>query len=205
MIERIAINLLPAEYRVHKKTLRLHREVVYPLLGVGLGWCGLMAWDFTLDNSINQVKNDLGTTEQSIRANKPIKDEIIRLKDSKNVVQGKIIALEQISVEKAKWVRLMEVLCQRLPDYTWINSCDEKDSSLIIEGSTFSFPEVANFMSRLSESPYIKSVDLSGIEERGVSKIFWFSLSCRLNAKPVIKDAAPALPAMAAAKKGGER
>ena len=59
-------------------------------------------------------------------------------------------------------------------------------------------------MSRLSESAYIRSVDLSGIEEKE-SKIFSFSLSCRLNAKPVIKDAAPDNAAMAEAKKGDER
>jgi Tfp pilus assembly protein PilN len=204
MIERIAINLLPAEYRVHKKTLQLRREVVYPILGVGIAWCGLVAWDFKIDTTINEVRNDIAATDRTIQTNKPIKDEIVRLKDGKNVIQGKIIALEQISVEKAKWVRLMEVLCQRLPEYTWINSCEEKDSSLFIEGSTFSFPEVANFMSRLSESAYIRSVDLSGIEEKE-TKVFSFSLACRLNAKPVIKDAAPDNAAMAEAKKGDER
>ena len=204
MIERIAINLLPAEYRVHKKTLQLRREVVYPILGVGIAWCGLVAWDFKIDTTINEVRNDIAATDRTIQTNKPIKDEIVRLKDSKNVIQGKIIALEQISVEKAKWVRLMEVLCQRLPEYTWINSCEERDSSLFIEGSTFSFPEVANFMSRLSESAYIRSVDLSGIEEKE-AKIFSFSLACRLNAKPVIKDSAPDNAAMAEAKKGSER
>jgi Tfp pilus assembly protein PilN len=200
MIERIAINLLPAEYRIHKKTLHLHREIVYPLLVVGMVWSGLMIWNFKLDNSINEVKRDITVIEQSIRSNKPIKDEIERLRQSKIVVQGKIQALEQISVDKAKWVRLMEVLCQRLPNYTWINSCDEKDSSLIIEGSTFSFPEVANFMSRLSESPYIKTVDLSGIEERGPSKTFWFSISCRLNSKATIKNSVPLSSVMAESK-----
>jgi Tfp pilus assembly protein PilN len=190
MIERIAINLLPAEYRVHKKTLRF-------LLGVALLWSALMVWDFQLDTSINRVKNEIAATEQSIRANKPIKDEIVRLRESKNVVQGKIVALEQISVDKAKWVRLMEVLCQRLPEYTWINSCDEREGTLLIEGNTFSFPEVANFMSRLSESPYIQGVDLSGIEERGQAKTFWFSISCRLNTQPMVRDAAPAGPAVA--------
>jgi Tfp pilus assembly protein PilN len=129
--------------------------------------------------------------------NQPIKDEIVRLKESKNIIQGKIVALEQISVDRAKWVRLMEVLCQRLPDFTWIRSCEERDESLIIDGVTFSFPEVANFMSRLSESAYIKSVDLSGIEEKG-EKTFSFTITCRLNPKPVIKENESNQPALSA-------
>jgi Tfp pilus assembly protein PilN len=188
MIERIEINLLPAEYRDHKKAIHLQREVVYPALAVGILWIVCILWTFQLDSTIGQIKSKISHTENMIKLNKPIKDEIIRLKESKTVVQGKIVALEQISVDRAKWVRLMEVVCQRLPDYTWVESCEERDSSIILDGKTFSFPEVANFMSRLSESPYIRSVDLSGIEERGEANTFAFSLTCRLNSKPELKE-----------------
>jgi Tfp pilus assembly protein PilN len=194
MIERIEINLLPAEYRVHKKTLQLQREIVYPILGLGLIGFVLMLWTLKLDTSISQIKNDIAYTEKMIKTNKPIQDEIVRLKESKNIIHGKIQALEQITVDRGKWVRLMEVLCQRLPDFTWIQTCEEKDESLIIDGKTFSFPEVANFMSRLSESPYIKLVDLSGIEEKD-AKTFSFSITCKLNPKPVIKEVVSGKPA----------
>jgi Tfp pilus assembly protein PilN len=193
MIERIEINLLPAEYRVHKKTLQLQREIIYPILGVAILGFFLALLTLKIDSDINQIKNDISSTEKMIKLNKPIKDEIVRLKESKNIVQGKILALEQINVDRAKWVRLMEMICQRLPDFTWLESCDETDSSLSIVGRTFSFPEVANFMSRLSESPYLKFVDLSGIEERG-QKEFSFSIGCRLNPYMALKEAEPRQP-----------
>ena len=200
MVERIEINLLPAEYRVHRKTLQLPRAVVYPVLGVGILWFLLFLVNLKLDNTISQVKSDIAHTEKMIKTNQPIKDEINRLKESKTIIQGKIVALEQINVDRAKWVRLMEELCRRLPDYTWIESCQEKDSSLIIDGQTFSFPEVANFMSQLSESAYIRSVDLSGIEEKD-AKTFSFSITCRLNPKPVIKEIVSTQPALSANQK----
>jgi Tfp pilus assembly protein PilN len=198
MIERIEINLLPAEYRVHRKTIHLQREVVYPALGVGILWFVCILWSFQLDSTIGQIKSKISRTENMIKLNKPIKDEIVRLKESKTIVQGKIVALEQISVDRAKWVRLMEVICQRLPDFTWVESCEERDSSIILEGKTYSFPEVANFMSRLSESPYIRSVDLSGIEERGEANTFSFSLTCRLNSKPELKEETSGKPGIKA-------
>jgi Tfp pilus assembly protein PilN len=202
MIERIEINLLPAEYRVHKKSLHLRREIFYPIMGVAVVWFLLLLWNLKLDSDISQVRNDVKVTDQSIKANKPIKDQIDRLKESKNVIRGKILALEQINVDKAKWVRLMEVICQKLPDFTWLLSCEEKESTLFIDGMTYSFPEVANFMSRLSESAVIKSVDLASIEEKEVSKTFSFSISCKLNSKPEIEYTLSDQSAAARVKKG---
>jgi Tfp pilus assembly protein PilN len=181
MIERIEINLLPAEYRFHRKTIKLQREIVYPVLGVLLVAFVLALYTVNMESQITQLKTDIFRTEESFKKNKPIKDEITRLKDSKKIIEGKIIALERISVDRGKWVRLMEVFCQRLPDFTWLISCEEKDSTIMIEGKTFSFPEVANFMSRLSESRYIKAVDLSGIEQKDASKTFSFIISCKVN------------------------
>ena len=181
MIERIEINLLPAAYRVHRKTIVLKRSVVYPLLGLLVLGCCLIIYMLNMESRISQLKSDIQRTDESIKKNKPIKDEIITLKENKQIVEGKIIALERINVDRAKWVRLMEMLCQRLPDFTWILSCIEKDSALVIEGKTYSFQEVANLMTRLSQSAYIKSIDLSGIEEKDASKTFSFAGTCKLN------------------------
>jgi Tfp pilus assembly protein PilN len=196
MIERIEINLLPAEYRYHKKTIKLQREIVYPALGVLLVTFVLALYTFNMDSQITQLKDDIVRTEDSFKNNKPIKDEITRLKDNKKIIEGKIVALERITVDRGKWVRLMEIFCQRLPDFTWLVSCEEKDSAILIEGKTFSFPEVANFMTRLSESSYIKTVDLSGIEQKDVSKTFSFILFCKLNSgveldKASVSETAP--------------
>jgi Tfp pilus assembly protein PilN len=196
MIERIEINLLPAEYRFHKKTIKLQREIVYPVLVVFVVIFILGLYTIHIDGQITQLKDDIVRTEDSFKQNKPIKDEITRLKDNKKIIEGKIVALERITVDRGKWVRLMEVFCQRLPDFTWLVSCEEKDSAILIEGKTFSFPEVANFMTRLSESGYIKTVDLSGIEQKDVSKTFSFILFCKLNAgveldKASVSETAP--------------
>jgi Tfp pilus assembly protein PilN len=205
MIERIEINLLPATYRVHRKTIKLKRAVVYPLLGVLVTGVVLLIIMLNFDAQIGQLKAGIFTTEQSIEKNKPIKEEIVKLKANKLVVQEKILALERINVDRAKWVRIMELLCQRLPDFTWLLSCDEKDASLLIEGRTYSFPEVANLMTRLSESNYIRSVDLSGIEEKDASKTFSFIVTCKLNPYGAFENVAVSDSATAAKKKSEVR
>ena len=192
MIERVEINLLPAEYRVHKQGIRLSRDIFYPVLGLLIIFALVAGYTFGLNAQIVQRKNDIANVESMIKANNYIKEQITKLKADRAVIQEKIMALERINVNREKWVRLMEIMCQRLPDFTWLVSIDERDQTppvLGLDGRTLSFPEVANFMSRLSESNYIRGVDLSGIQEvAGAVKMFQFNLSCTINPDAQLKD-----------------
>jgi Tfp pilus assembly protein PilN len=185
MIERVEINLLPAEYRVHKRSIRLSRAIVYPVLGLFVLGFFLLSWTIGLDSQIHQIKGDILNIDDMIRKNSTIKDQINKLRADRAVIQEKIVALERINVNREKWVRLMEILCQKIPDFTWVVEVDEKDQNppvLAVEGRTLSFPEVANFMSRLSESEFIRGVDLASIEEtKDAMKTFKFNISCTIN------------------------
>jgi Tfp pilus assembly protein PilN len=185
MIERIEINLLPAEYRFHKKRFRIHREMIYPLLGVILTGVVLVFWTLFQENSISYNNGQISFLTQQIEQNRPIQNEINMLRSDKMAIQEKIRALERISVSREKWVKLMEELCGRLPQYTWLLSVKEENTIppvLSIEGRTYSFPEVANYMSNLKESKYISSVGLTDIEQvSSKEKMYKFSITCALN------------------------
>jgi Tfp pilus assembly protein PilN len=185
MIERIEINLLPAEYRVHRKQFKIKREVAYPLFAAGLIAAGLSFFTFSLQNSNRIAKNEIKSLQQSIEQNRPIQNEINNLRRGKQAIEQKIRALELINVNREKWVRLMEEFSNRLPEYTWLVNLKEESREppvIHIEGRTYSFPDVANYMSNLKECAYVKTVDLSEIEQISPKdRIFKFSISCALN------------------------
>jgi len=189
MTERIEINLLPAEYRVHRKRLRLPREIVWPLVGVLLEAFCILWFTMGLDSKIAEDQQRIADTDQSIQANQHTKTEIENLQAVHRTIQEKIRALERISVDKAKWVRLLEILADNLPRFTWLTAVEERvtsptESSLRLQASTFVFPEVADYMSKLTESEYIRAVDLSGIEQSGDQSgnaVFQFSLTAAIN------------------------
>jgi Tfp pilus assembly protein PilN len=185
MIERIEINLLPAEYRIHRKRFQIKREVAYSFLAAGIIALGLTLFTVGLQNSIWTSRNDLKVVSQNIDQNRPIQNEINRLREDQRIIQEKIRGLELIDVNREKWVRLMEELSNRLPEYTWLVSVKEETSSpplLHLEGRTFSFPDVASFMSNLKDCVFIASVDLSQIEQINPrERIFSFSLTCSIN------------------------
>jgi Tfp pilus assembly protein PilN len=185
MIERIEINLLPAEYRFHRRTIRLQREIVYPALVVILVFVFLVFWNLFQQNSISYYNGQISFLNQQIDQNRPIQNEINKLRVDKLTIQEKIRALERINVNREKWVKLMEELSGRLPEYTWLISVKEENSTpplLSIEGRTFSFPDVANYMSNLKESAYVSSVDLTNIEQIDPKEnIFKFFITCSIN------------------------
>lgn len=192
MIERIEINLLPAEYRYHKKNINIQREIAYPVLALVIIVAGIILWSLNLQIRISQCHNEISTLDIQIRQNRPIQNQINKLRDDKSVIQEKIKALERISVNREKWVRLMEELSGRLPEYTWLVSIKEESSTppvLHIEGRTFSFPDVANYMSILKESEFVSDVDLSSIEQiDSKTMVYRFSISCVLNPDANISD-----------------
>jgi Tfp pilus assembly protein PilN len=186
MIERIEINLLPAEYRVHRQQLRIQREILYPALGVGLIFVALWWVTISLGSQISQKQQNIASIEQGIQKNSQVRQEIEQLKSDRKVIEDKIVALERISVNREKWVRLMEIFCGRIPRFSWLTSLEEKAAQsppqIVIKGNTFSFPEVANFMSKLAESDYITAVDLSTIEQITTpTKNYAFSLTGTVN------------------------
>jgi Tfp pilus assembly protein PilN len=203
MIERIEINLLPAEYRVHRKSFRIKREVAYPFLGACIIGVGLSLFTFSLQNANRVAANEIKSLSQTIEQNRPIQNEINQLRSDKGAIIQKIRALELINVNREKWVRLMEEFSNRLPDYTWLVTIKEEARTppvIHIEGRTYSFPEVANYMSNLKECSYIQSVDLSEIEQISPKdRIFKFSISCAINADAYLSTE-PTIPTGRAAQ-----
>jgi Tfp pilus assembly protein PilN len=125
---------------------------------------GADVWSVNIENTKGICENEIKVLEQQIVINRPIHEEIKKLRSDQLLIGEKIRALERISVNREKWVRLMEELSSRLPEYTWLISIKEENSTppvIHIEGRTFSFPEVANYMSQLKDSEYVNSVDLS--------------------------------------------
>jgi Tfp pilus assembly protein PilN len=214
MIEKIEINLLPVEYRVRKRSFNLPRSIVYPVVAFIVIAAGAGFYTIYLNEKQARLTEEIAAIEKEIAANKHVQDEINKLRKEKQVTDQKIRALERISVDREKWVRLLEVFSGNLPSYAWLISLrDERGppEKVQVEARTYSFPEVAQYMSKLEEAEYIKSVTLTGIEQiQGHDrKVYKFNLICEINAdvglRPVIEGDEPAKETGAAAPAGKKR
>jgi len=215
MIERIEINLLPVEYRVRKRSLNLPRSIVYPVVALVALAAGAGFYTIYLTEKQARLTEEIAAIEKEIAANKHVQDEINKLRKEKQATDLKIRALERISVDREKWVRLLEVFSGSLPAYAWLVSIrDERGppEKVQIEARTYSFPEVAHYMSKLEEAEYIKSVTLTGIEQvQGHDrKVYKFNITCDINADAGLRPAfvesdEPAVKGDAEAASAGRR
>jgi Tfp pilus assembly protein PilN len=185
MYDFIEVNLLPAEYRVRKRAIRLEPWIVYPSLIVALIGAGLLVYAGVLRKDVVVLENRIRQLEAQIRAKEPIEQEIKRLSEEKKVFVGKIMALERITVNRAKWVRLLETFCRCLPEYMWLVSfkeVNEPEPRLMVQGKTRSFAEVATYMSELKQSSFITEVELSKIEQvDDKDRVYGFEVTCTID------------------------
>jgi Tfp pilus assembly protein PilN len=189
MIERIEINLLPAEYRIHAKRFFLQREIVYPILFIVSLFITLASFAYSYDLRISEYNNRIQEVDFKIKKNQHIPKEIKKLQKQQDLIQNKIKALELIDVNREKWIRLQEVFCKTLPNFTWLEKIEEKkgQSKLIeIEGKTFSLSEVASYMSLLLQSDFVNEIDLKRIEQANSGTdsnqlLYSFVFVCSLN------------------------
>ncbi len=194
MIERIEINLLPVEYRVRKRNFNLPRSIVYPVVALIALAAGAGFYTVYLNEKQTRLTEEIAAIEKEIAANRQVQEEINKLRQEKQVTDQKIRALERISVDREKWVRLLEIFSGNLPTYAWLISMRDElgpPEKVQLEARTYSFPEVAQYMSKLEEAEYIKSVTLTGIEQvQGPDrKVYRFNLTCDINADVGLRPA----------------
>lgn len=182
MIERIEVNLLPAEYRVHTRRFYLQREIIYPLIIIGSVFVVFTWWTLWLTQETHQYENLIAQKEMEIAQNKHILDEIKNLEEQEALLEKKIRALERITINREKWIRLQEIFCKKLPLGTWLDRMEEKGAILEIDGKTYSFSEVAQYMASLTETEYVAAIDLIRIEQiDAADRLFRFSIHCHIN------------------------
>jgi Tfp pilus assembly protein PilN len=195
MIQRIEINLLPTEYRTRKRGLNLSRSIVYPVFAFVVLAAAAGFHAIYLNDKQARLTEEIEAIEKEIEANKSVQAEINKLRQEKQVTEQKIRALERISVDREKWVRLLEILSGNLPTYSWLDKVTEEKGppeKLRGEARTYAFPEVAYYMSRLEEAGYIKSVERTGIVQIDFHgrTAYEFKISCDINADAGLKPMA---------------
>ncbi len=125
-------------------------------------------------------------------------DALIDLKDK---ILQRISAIKTLDRNRATWVRILEDLSQRVPEYLWLSElreeeavaesqADQADTSLKsapppylaqkvnkvnIEGYTYSVNSLAVFLIQLMRSDYFKDMELEFIKKSEMEKLKTFS------------------------------
>jgi Tfp pilus assembly protein PilN len=194
---KIEINLLPRELRKRRpgisfdKSLNLVAGLAVVLVVAFVGVNVLQSMKLrALNNKIAEAQR----RAEELRKNIELVDALTDVKDK---------VLQRISAIEALWVRVLEDLTRRVPDYLWLSLLQEAESQSVavpdsgvdsttvlsqppspaqkrvtMEGYSYSLNSLASFLIELIGSPYFKNMELqyvrrAELEER---KTFTFQL-----------------------------
>jgi Tfp pilus assembly protein PilN len=201
----IEINLVPKELKRKGKVIAFDKNLIYvgTIAGVLVILFVVVSIFQSLKlNTLDRKIAEANKRTEELRQTIELVDALIDLKDK---ILQRISAIKTLDRNRATWVRILEDLNQRVPEYLWLSELreeeaavqvqsDQADTSLQaaplastaekvnkvnIEGYTYSVNSLAVFMIQLMRSDYFKNMELEFIKKSEMEKhkTFSFGLS----------------------------
>lgn len=198
-MSKIEVNLLPRELRRKSRGVTFDKRITYiASLAVILVVLFVAVSVFqgiklkSLDAKITEAQrrtNELKTNIELVDALTDLKDKILQ----------RMSAIEALDRSRAVWVRVLEDLSKRVPDYLWLSllreesgdkgSTGKPDSGKVtasappespvrrvtIEGYSYSLNSLASFLIQLMQSQYFKNMELQYVKRAEIKEYKTFS------------------------------
>jgi Tfp pilus assembly protein PilN len=197
----IEINLVPKELKRKGKVISFDKNLIY----VG-AVAGALVILFVMVSLFQRVKltnldREIAQANKRTEELRPTIELVDALIDLKDKILQRMSAIKTLDRNRSTWVRILEDLNQRVPDYLWLSELreeetvpapqtDEGDTSVQsaqppspgekvnrvnIEGYTYSVNSLAVFLIQLTRSDYFKNMELEFIKKSEVEKYKTFS------------------------------
>ncbi|HSQ59265.1 MAG TPA: PilN domain-containing protein [Acidobacteriota bacterium] len=174
----IRINLLPRDERQVKRTFTLPKVgAVMPLLVLILVAALFAAFSVVQAMQVSRLEADIAKAEQEAEKLRPAIQTINELTQKRQELERRLGVITGLDKQRLTRVKLVDEVSKCIPEHLWMTQFEEIPGSnrIQVEGVTFSNLLVADFMSRLEESPLYGDVDLvvaekGTIDQRNVVK-----------------------------------
>lgn len=181
----IRINLLPREGKAQRKTAMTFKvgDLVVPV--VMLAAAGLVIAGTVVSQRVRIAALDksIAEVEAQSRALAPQIERVQRLARERAELDLRLGIISRLERGRTQSVRLMDELARCIPDHLWLTGArQDGESSLSLEGVTYSNLVVSDLMSRLERSPMFAGVEL-GVAERGAigdRDVVRFNVTCQV-------------------------
>jgi type IV pilus assembly protein PilN len=199
----IRINLMPrAEAR--RQAARQRDKQIAVLVAAGLAAVILIA-EFITRREAGQVDAIAEEHETELAELNKKHNESILLEKKRAQLQAKLATIDILERQRHGPVHVLDDLSSATPDKLWLTEMKESGGSLTLTGRGLDNQTIAQFMRKLSASPYFENVDLVETKqiEEGAAKLKQFTINARVNyagrPMPTATPAAGGAPPPAAA------
>lgn len=200
---KIEINLLPRELRKRRPGISFDKSLTL-IAGLAVvlvvAFVGMNVFQSIKLKALNNKIVQAQRRAEELKKNIELVDALTEVKDK---VLQRMSAIEALDRNRAVWVRVLEDLTRRVPDYLWLSLLEEEesqstavadsgvDSAIVLsqppspakkrvtmEGYSYSLNSLASFLIELIGSPYFKNMELQYVKRAEVEerKTFTFQL-----------------------------
>jgi Tfp pilus assembly protein PilN len=200
---KIEINLLPRELRKRRPGISFDKSLTL-IAGLAVvlvvAFVGINVFQAVKLKALNNKIAQAQRRAEELRKNIELVDALTDVKDK---VLQRMSAIEALDRNRVVWVRVLEDLSRRVPEYLWLSLLREEESpsvampdsgidsaavvtqlkspakkTVTVEGYSYSLNSLASFLIELIGSPYFKNMELQYVKRAEVAerKTFSFQL-----------------------------
>ena len=208
---KIEINLLPRELRKKTKIVNIDKSITFIAGLVGILIILFVAISIFQNIKLKAMDVKIAEAQKKTDELKPNIELVDALTQVKDKIMQRMSAIEALDRNRAVWVRVLEDLSKRVPEYLWLSLLKEEESALpkadslkpktstplesqvrrvTLEGYSYSLNSLASFMIQLMQSQYFANMDLQYVKRAEVKEVkaFSFQLVGDLNYLPEVES-----------------
>ncbi len=158
----IKINLLPYK---KTKTSALKANIVTFALLLLIGNIFFWAWFFYNQREISEYERNIQSAKAEIASLQPIYQEYKRMQQARKEIERRIKVVNQLKADRALVARSLYDLSTTMKEGVWLKTYKKKGDKFEIEGRSFVNESISEFMENITRLPYMKNVELKGIQD----------------------------------------
>jgi len=136
---------------------------------------------------LNSRIEDLRATEAAKRSERDELQQYIKTADELDAkraeLKKKIDTIRQLKEQQLGPVHILDEISRALPDLVWLTKLSLNGVTVKLSGMALDENAIANYMTRLEDSPYVTSATLLGFQKTS-EDAFSFNLTCSFTYTP---------------------
>lgn len=180
----IRINLLPV--RAARKRENIRRQVSIFVLSIILVVVVMGYVNIHLGRSISELNAKIEDAQGELQKLQAISKKVNKIKAELEKLQAKTDIIVKLEANRAGPVLLMDALTSLVvADKMWLTNLTATGRKMQLKGVAMDNKTIADFMTRLEESPYVRVVDLISSKQvqrqKADRKFKEFTITCQLS------------------------
>jgi type IV pilus assembly protein PilN len=192
--ERKEVTGTPAEaasFTEEEKESKINTGAIIGAAVITVGIIGLLY--FTQAQTIEQKRQHLQERQARQKALEEVLRTLDELEKAKNMLDKKVKLIEDLRAKQQDAVKMMDALCDALPDWVWLTKLTFSRRSLGITGKALSNNLISDLINNLKGTGSFYDVEFPGSDrkEQGNQEIFNFRVNCKYRDKDEVKKSEP--------------